>query len=560
MTSVIPAISKEEVPSSRPDICARAFPFVLFAITVAALVPRLILGSCQFIHYDGYWHVFTATQDKWEVFISEWRKDAHPPLYYLLLRVVASLGHSHLIYRSLSIVPGVASMYVIGLIARKLYRSTTVALLTAAAYGFSITIIDITCDVRGYALALFLILLAFYYFVDFLLDGWEQKEVKRSIALFGIFTSLAITVEYYAIFFWIACLGVVLLNALWDGEFRKARFGWLAREWFYAVQFIIGIPLCVLLYLYQVHLQRHMGLEKHLIQFYWNHSRSITEFILQSLRDDLNYILPIEIPSATALFVSLPLIVALIWFLIFRRHGEVTRAASTAPILLLVLLFLQLIVLGVAASYPFGGEARQQSIIFPFVLLSGFLVFDRCVAFVRLPLMKNVVLVCTAALVVVSFSYWWRKFPKVSQELFTTDYNTFTAGLPSTQAVYVDQYSLIAYYIHTHAWKWQFHKALLKPIRVDSYRITSPSGEHLIVLRNREWNFDLRSPVFYTDLATALRSTRVNSANLFYIANTDPAAVAVNPDAVSLLAEQAGLTAGPMLRQENGLFIRFRLK
>lgn len=560
MNSIIRAISKEEVPSARPDLCARAFPFVLVAITVAALVPRLILGSSQFIHYDGYWHVFTATQDKWEVFISEWRKDAHPPLYYLLLRVVASLGHSHLIYRSLSIVPGVASVYVIGLIARKLYRSATVALLTAAAYGSSITIIDITCDVRGYALALFLILLAFYYFVDFLLDGWEQKELERSIALFGIFTSLAITVEYYAIFFWIACLGVVLLNALWDGKFRKAKFGWLVREWFNVVPFIIGIPLCVLLYLYQAHLQRHMNAQKQLIQFYWNPSRSITEFILQSLRDDLNYILPIEIASTSALFVSLPLVVVLIWFLIFRRHGEVTRAASTAPILLLVLLFLQLIVLGVAARYPFGGEARQQSIIFPFVLLSGFLVLDRCVAFVRLPLMKNVVLVCTAALVVLSFSYWWRKFPKVVQELFTTDYNTFTSGLAPTRAVYVDQYSLIAYYIHTHAWKWQFHKALLKPVRVDSYRITGPSGEHLIVLRNKKFNFDLRSPVFYTDLATVLRSTRVNSANLFYIAKTDPAAVVVNPDAVSLLAEQAGLTAGPMLRQEDGLFIRFRLK
>ena len=560
MNYIIPAISKEEVPSSRPDICARAFPFVLFAITVAALVPRLILGSSQFIHYDGYWHVFTATQDKWEVFISEWRKDAHPPLYYLLLRVVASLGHSHLIYRSLSIVPGVASVYVMGLIARKLYRSTTVALLMAAAYGCSITIIDITCDVRGYALALFLIVLAFYYFVDFLLDGWEQKEAKRSIALFGIFTSLAITVEYYAIFFWIACLGVVLLNALLDGEFRKAKFGWLVRAWFDVVPFIIGIPLCVLLYLYQVHLQRHTQAENHLIQFYWNPSRSIAEFILQSLRDDLNYILPIGIPSTTALFVSLPLSVALIWFLFFRRGGEVTRAASTAPVLLLVLLFLQLIVLGVAARYPFGGEARQQSVIFPFVLLSGFLIFDRCVAFVRLPLMKNVVLVCTAALVVVSFSYWWRKFPKVSQELFTTDYDTFAFGLVPTRAVYVDQYSLIAYYIHTHAWKWQFHKTLLKPIRIDSYRITSPSGEHLIVLRNKKWNFDLRSPGFYADLATALRGTSLNSANLFYIAQTDRAAVAVSSDAVSLLAEQAGLTAGPMLRQEDGLFIRFRLK
>jgi hypothetical protein len=560
VNSIVPAISKEEVRSSYPDIHARAFPYLLLAITVAALVPRLILGTSQFVHYDGYWHVFTATQDRWELFISEWQRDAHPPLYYLLLRVVASLGHSHLLYRSLSIIPGVASVYVIGRIARNLCRNTTVALLTAAGYGFSITVIDITCDVRGYALALFLVLLAFYYFLDFLLGRCQQKQVKRSIALFGIFTSLGIAVEYYAVFFWIACLGVMLLNALWDPEFRKTKVGWLVREWFYVVPFIFGMPLCVLLYLYEAHLQLHLRPEKHVIQFYWDPSRSLTQFILQSLCDDLNYILPIAIPSTIALLMSLLPIVALIWFFAFGQEREVTRAASTAPILVLVLLLLELIVLGVTGHYPFGGEARHQSIIFPFVLLSCFQTLDRCITLLRLPLIKNVVLVSTAALVIVSFSYGWRRFPKVSQELFTPEYNVFTSGLHQAQAVYVDQFSLIAYYIHTHAWRWQFQKHLLEPRRVDSYRISTSSGEHLILLRNKKWNFDLRSPVFYTDLATALRSARVSSANLFYLANVDRAALTVTRETICLLADQAGLTAEPVLRGDDGLFIGFRLK
>ncbi|HEY4388796.1 MAG TPA: phospholipid carrier-dependent glycosyltransferase, partial [Ktedonobacteraceae bacterium] len=515
----------------------------------------------QFIHYDGYWHVFIATQDRWALFLSEWQIAAHPPLYYVLLRIVGKMGHAHLVYRSLSIIPGVGSVYVIGLIARKLCRSTTIALLTAAAYGFSITIIDITCDVRAYALALFLILLAFYYFLKFLLDECQQKQVKRSLALFGIFTTAAISVEYYAIFFWAACLGVVLLNALWDAEFQKTKLKWLIREWYEVVPFLIGIPACMLVYLYEVHSHfHHLRPERHLIQFYWNPSRPITEFILQGVREDLNYILPIGIPSTTVLLVSLVPVVALIWFFIRREDRKVARAASTAPILLLVLLFSELIVLAVIGRYPFGGEARQQSIIFPFVVLNGFLGLDRSVSFLRFPLMKKLVVFFTAALITVSFCCWWPKYPKITQELFTPEYNLFASRLHPTQAVYIDRFSSIAYYIHTHTWKWQFQNHFVDPKRVDSYGLTTPSGEHLILLRNRQWNFDLRSSDFYTDLAKSLRAAQVSGADLFYIANLDQAVLAVTQEAVRVLADRAGLTAGPILRENDGMFIAFRLK
>ena len=552
-------MSEDEVPRSWLDTYARTFPYLLLTVTVAALVPRLVLGNSQFIHYDGYWHVFIATQDRWALFLSEWQIAAHPPLYYLLLRIMAKMGHSHLVYRSLSIIPGVGSVYVIGLIARKLCRSTTIALLTAAAYGFSITIIDITCDVRAYALALFLILLAFYYFLNFLLGECQQKQGKRSLVLFGVFTSAAISVEYYAILFWAACLGVVLLNALWDPDFQKTKLKWLIREWYEVVPFIIGIPACMLVYLYEAHSHfHHLRPERHVVQFYWNPSRPITEFILQGVRKDLNYILPIEIPSTTILLSLLP-IAALSWFFL-RQDRKVSRVASTAPILMLVLLVSELIVLAVIGRYPFGGEARQQSIIFPFVLLTGFLGLDGSFSFLRFPLMKKLVLFFTAALIMVSFCYWWPKYPKISQELFTPEYNLFASGLHPTQAVYVDRFSSIAYYIHTHTWRWQFQSHFVDPKRVDSYGLTTPSGEHLILLRNRQWNFDVRSPDFYTDLAKSLRTAHVSGADLFYIANLDQAVLEVTQGAIRVLADQAGLTAGPILRENDGLFIAFRLK
>jgi len=128
----------------------------------------------------------------------------------------------------------------------------------------------------------------------------------------------------------------------------------------------------VLLYLYEAHLQLHLRPEKHVIQFYWDPNRSVTQFILQSLCDDLNYILPIAIPSTIALLMSLLPIVALNLLLRLRSGKRGYESRFNSSILVLVLLLLELIVLGVTGHYPFGGEARQQSIIFPFVLLSGF--------------------------------------------------------------------------------------------------------------------------------------------------------------------------------------------
>ena len=65
-------------------------------IVLLALVPRLIFGASQYIEYDGYWHVWIAQQDRWANFIREYKANAHPPLYFLLLRYTAWLGTTNL--------------------------------------------------------------------------------------------------------------------------------------------------------------------------------------------------------------------------------------------------------------------------------------------------------------------------------------------------------------------------------------------------------------------------------------------------------------------------------
>jgi len=128
----------------------RYFPHLLCAVVLAAFLPMLVVAVTRPISPDGFWNVFMDTQDSWALFFAEYHRDQHPLLYRFVLRAAANVRSSRLIYRSASILPGLATIYVLGLVAARLCRSKTVALFAAAAYGFSASMIDLNCDVRAY--------------------------------------------------------------------------------------------------------------------------------------------------------------------------------------------------------------------------------------------------------------------------------------------------------------------------------------------------------------------------------------------------------------------------
>jgi membrane protease YdiL (CAAX protease family) len=74
------------------------------------------------------------------------------------------------------------------------------------------------------------------------------------LVLFGIFTSLAIASEYYAVFFLVACL-VVLRALLWAtySAFSKRSIDWAIRNW-YAPVIAFGLPFVVIAYFYATHI------------------------------------------------------------------------------------------------------------------------------------------------------------------------------------------------------------------------------------------------------------------------------------------------------------------
>src|SRR5579875_2489869 len=406
------------------------FNLALLTITLLALIPNLSIGLHQFINYDGNWNIFTAIQDKWPLFRSEWKRDAHPILYYLLLRACTKLGHSHLIYRIPSLFPGVASIFVLGKIAEKLYDSRSVALLCAAAYGFSLTMLEIFCDVRSYPLALLFLLIATYLFVQFVtgLTGPNFLRSKREAWFcFGCsaFATLALFTEYYAAFLLVAYPIAVALLCLFSSRIHDS-FWIFARTRFVALAAAIIVPCWGVWWLYRKHLRLQPTIQNNVVDFVWKPGSSVAGFLLGGLKADFNFISPIETQS-TALFVAIVLIAAAVIIVNFRSRPR--AAGLLAPVILAVLTG-ELMVFSVARRYPFGGFARQQSILFPFIILTGFLILDSLLRVLRFRGAKTVVLFVTAAAIASSFEYHWQKFPKTSEELFTRDYREFRSALP----------------------------------------------------------------------------------------------------------------------------------
>ncbi len=532
-------------------------------MTLLAIAPRLELGISQFIHYDGYWHIFIASQNRWQLFKSEWRGDAHPILYYLLLRLISPFYHSHLAYRACSILPNLASVYLLGLVAQKELASPVLAPVAAAAFAFSMTIIDLSIDVRGYALALMLVLWAYYVFLN-LIEQADNNRDRARLVWFGVLNSLAIATEYYAVFFAAACWSAVLVLVTAQPEFRQLLLAKVRR---YRGSFAVAtlLPLGTFMWLYVVHLRYQPPVESNVLDFYWDRHLPAWQFIVHGLASDLGFMLPFRIGSASVLVFLLLAWISLVVYGVLNRRSNHRELASTITGVTVLLLTGELAVLGLARRYPFGGYARQQSILFPFFILSAFVIVDRIVSVVSQRAFRVWAALALTAAILWNFHSQWLIFPKSSTELFTAEFTTFQSEFGCAPAVYVDQFSLIAYYTHTYDAKWKFRRHLLGPQRADTYDVSCPAGKTTTLLRNLDsWNFDLSSPAFYAVLADLIRQTRPTSVALFFVKQgghsvTDQVENERRRSIIST-AQRFGLTAEQIVLTHEDAFIRFVLQ
>lgn len=480
---------------------ARRFDLLLIAIALLCLIPRLLLATHQFVEYDGYWHVWIAQQDRWSNFIREYRANAHPPLYFLLLRLSFLLGRTPLAYRSVSLISGTASIYVLGKTALKAMRSPIWAALAALAYGLALPSILISNEVRTYMLSAFLVQVSFYYFLD--------RDSTRSRVLFAVTAVLACLTEYYALIF----VGAALLFALALAVPVVRRL--LVEIATFAA--ILALPV----WEYLSHFGARSVAYDHLPTYYFQpgSGESAVEFLLRNLRNEINWLSPWQIPEGAAFYAAAGIIVIGAIVIVFLvRRVSLPRNLSALAILLLPLIMMCAIMAGaLIRAYPFGGFLRQQFILFPFLVVCPFLLMDRLLTGV-----PRAATLAIAAVVAMAVTYVgvenYRAWPKDSGMLLSDQIARYNRLFPAPQAIYLDQYNLTTFFIHHDNWKWSFVAPLPGGGSVDVYRL-SRDNRSMLLFRDRDlWNLDLRDPQLFSQMATGMRTWHLSSTTIFCLA------------------------------------------
>ena len=556
-----PRFPADENPPSWLD---RNFSRLLLAIAVAGLIPRLVFGNSQFISFDGWWHLFTATQDRWLMLLREWRWEAHPPLFYLLLRFVAGFGHSHLIIRSIGIVCGSVAGVIIGVVAAKVYRYKASALLTSAAYTFAWSNIEMNCDVRAYPMALLFVLLAFDACLDWTADP-AGARAGRAIVRFGAYSSLAILSEYFVVFFLAGCLGILVLRVLLRPAFRVAFLNSIRRDWKAWVFSSASISVLFLaLFVFQMSIVKPQ--DQYYLQPYIWHDDSLwgaDVFLLSNLVKEIGYFTPFNIgPGLMLALAGLLFVPALIYFAFVRRERWRGLLSADSPLLLAGLLA-QLVVLALAGEYPFGGPFRHQSIIAPFVFLTAFLLLDRLADALKAFLARNALFTTAGLLVTASFAFGWAVYPWSSVQPKSAEYSRFRELFPRPENIYVGHIAAICYYAETHTSKWTFQdRFLIDNQQIIFYRVNDGNGHPVGILRNKAQTWlDLLDPETYRILAETLRHEGLESAVLFSVdRGWDTAGAKSLEEQSRTLAQLAGLEGGRYAVGPTYAFVEFRLR
>lgn len=494
-----PAEPNAQMPSFRH------FNLALLAIVLVSLIPRLLLATSQFVEYDGYWHVWIAMQDRWANFLREYQTNAHPPLYFLFLRISLFVGKTPLVYRSVSLITGSLSIYVLGRSALKAMRSPYFALSAALAYGLALPAIVISNEVRTYMLSAILAQISFYYFLDLIPARSDASLGPR--ARFAVAASLACLTEYYALLYAGAAFLIAFSLPLLRREGRWGRA--LLRE---LATFILVFALPVAEFVF--HFGGQVRAYDHLPDYYYKPDgvESAIEFIMRNLRNELNWFSPKPIPEGTPFYAVLAALLAgaIVLVILLRKWRALPNLAALVSLALPVLMLGAIVAASLIRAYPFGGFLRQQFLLFPFAVVCLFLLPDRILATFDgkpscprwlTPVIAAILAVVVSAVNVDAYEAW----PKVTERLLANEMNRYNRLFPNAPAVFLDQYNLTSFFLHHDDWDWSFISPLPGSQTVDVYKL-SRANRTMFLFRDKEhWNLDLRDPQLYQAMAAGTR-------------------------------------------------------
>jgi len=217
----------------RTALLSREVQAVL-GITAAGAILRLFLLGDKSLWLDEAFSVVVSRRGLLELLRMVVRTDAHPPLYYLLLKLWMEFGNSESHLRLLSALFSIAAIPVMYGVALALYQDRRIGLLSAVILAISPFQIWYAQEARMYAMLTFLTLLSMYFYIHALREGHP-----RHWAGYCLTTALALYTDNGAIWY----LGVVTLFYLLSIRSFPGRFlGWFVSNAGVILLYMLWVP------------------------------------------------------------------------------------------------------------------------------------------------------------------------------------------------------------------------------------------------------------------------------------------------------------------------------
>ena len=210
---------------------------VAIIASIGAIVIALMIGATQSVWFDESYSVILA-RSSWRDLFSLTAVDAHPPLYYALLKIWGTIGgFSDLWLRTLSAIFAGGTVFLVLLLARQAF-SRRVAIISAPILMTAPFILRYGFEIRMYSLAS-LIAVASTLILFKLVKNSNGKKSKLWI-FYGALVTLGMLTLNYMVFVFVAQLIWLILQ--YQKNRKKTDKIW-RQNWFKA------LVLSVILYL-----------------------------------------------------------------------------------------------------------------------------------------------------------------------------------------------------------------------------------------------------------------------------------------------------------------------
>ncbi len=169
------------------------------------LILTMLIGAGQSVWFDEAYSI-TLAKSSWRDLLAFTAADAHPPLFYVLLKLWSAISFNELWLRLLSALMMSGAVLTMLILVEKIFGKK-IALLTMPFLLFAPFLLRYGFEIRMYALAVLLAVLSTIFLADLL-----HKATRGRWILYGILVALGMLTLNWMIFVFLAQLIFLVIN------------------------------------------------------------------------------------------------------------------------------------------------------------------------------------------------------------------------------------------------------------------------------------------------------------------------------------------------------------